>query len=99
MATMNEPPSGAARFACPCCGCLTIEWDVDDPPPGTYVICEVCGWEDDPLQFSEPNYRGGANQESLNECRAEFLAWRDAGFPPREDQRQPTADEIPSESR
>lgn len=98
MVTMKEPPVGTARFACPCCGYLTIEWDADDPPPGTYAICEVCDWEDDPLQFSMPYYRGGANRESLNERRAEFLAWRDAGFPPCGSQRPPRTDEVPSES-
>jgi hypothetical protein len=62
----DEPPKGG--FACPCCGFVTLQ----EPPPGTYEICRVCGWEDDLVQFRDPDYRGGANSESLNEARAEF---------------------------
>jgi hypothetical protein len=56
------------RFACPCCGHLTLA----TRPPGTYEVCEVCFWEDDGVQFADPEYRGGANRESLNEARANF---------------------------
>lgn len=57
------------RFPCPCCGNLTLE----EAPPGTYLICELCHWEDDPVQFDDPDYRGGANHESLNEARRRWL--------------------------
>ena len=30
-------------------------------------VCEICDWEDDVLQEAEPDYRGGANPDSLNE--------------------------------
>jgi hypothetical protein len=33
----------------------------------------VCWWEDDPVQFRNADYRGGANTLSLNEARANFL--------------------------
>jgi Cysteine-rich CPCC len=56
------------RFACPCCGFVTL----DQEPPGTYMICEVCFWEDDGVQFRDPDYRGGANKVSLNEARENF---------------------------
>ena len=58
------------RYPCPCCGSLTL----DEKPPGTYLICEVCLWEDDPVQSADPEYRGGANGPSLNEARAYFRA-------------------------
>lgn len=48
---------------CPCCGCRTLD------EIGAYEICDVCGWEDDPVQSTDPDYRGGANKESLNEAR------------------------------
>lgn len=35
-------------------------------------ICEVCGWEDDIVQNAHPDYRGGANQMSLNEAREAY---------------------------
>jgi len=56
------------KYACPCCGYLSL----DEPPPGTYDICKVCFWEDDQLQYEDPDYRGGANDVSLNEARVNF---------------------------
>ncbi|WP_394766627.1 CPCC family cysteine-rich protein [uncultured Paludibaculum sp.] len=52
-------------FPCPCCGQFTL----DEQPPGTYSICEVCDWEDDPVQFADPDCEGGANARSLNQQR------------------------------
>lgn len=56
------------RYACPCCGYLTLL----ESPPGTYAICSVCFWEDDAIQFEDPSYSGGANQISLQEARENF---------------------------
>lgn len=53
-------------FECPCCD----EWTLSEAPPGTYAICPECGWEDDYVQFVDPESRGGANRESLVEARA-----------------------------
>ena len=55
---------------CPCCGKGKVVENHE------YDICEVCGWEDDPLQFQEPDYRGGANSMSLNEAK---LIFRETG--------------------
>jgi hypothetical protein len=38
----------------------------------SYDICEVCGWEDDNVQENDPDYRGGANELSLNQYRDEW---------------------------
>ena len=56
------------KYRCPCCGYLTL----DEEPPGTFDICQVCFWEDDNVQYKNPDYRGGANTVSLNEARATF---------------------------
>lgn len=48
---------------CPCCGSFTID------EPGTYEVCAVCRWEDDPVQSRDSSYSGGANYESLNDFR------------------------------
>jgi len=56
------------HWPCPCCGFLTLE----EQPPGTYDICPVCFWEDDPVQFDDADYGGGANVVSLNEARRNF---------------------------
>ncbi|MFL5846001.1 MAG: CPCC family cysteine-rich protein [Solirubrobacteraceae bacterium] len=56
------------RYACPCCDALTL----DEPPPGTHAICGVCRWEDDRVQFRDPDLRGGANRMSLREARDDY---------------------------
>ena len=55
-------------FFCPCCGYQTL----DEKPPGTFNICEVCFWEDDNVQFNDPDYEGGANRVSLRTARLNF---------------------------
>jgi hypothetical protein len=60
--------SVGTRYACPCCDCYTL----DEPPPGTFALCPVCWWEDDNIQFADPDYRGGANKDSLREARESY---------------------------
>lgn len=59
------------KYPCPCCGYKTL----DEEPPGTYDICEICFWEDDDIQFEDPDYEGGANVPSLNQARKNYLAF------------------------
>ena len=56
-------------YTCPCCGYKTLE----EKPPGTFNICQLCGWEDDAVQFDNPDYEGGANSESLREAQHNFI--------------------------
>jgi hypothetical protein len=79
-------------FACPCCGFLTLF----EPPPDTYAICKVCFWEDDGVQFDDPDFRGGANAVSLNEARENYrrLGVSEPRF--REYVRPPFPEEDPS---
>jgi len=79
------------RFLCPCCGNLTLA----EEPPGTFCHCEVCWWEDDPIQFADPAYEGGANAPSLLQAR-EF--YRDLGVSDPQlkgHERPPRAEELP----
>ena len=62
-----------ATFPCPCCGFLVF-----DEPPGSYVICTICGWEDDAVQLANPCTRGGANSESLVEAQENFQSTPEA---------------------
>ena len=55
------------KFSCPCCGRRTLQ-----SFPGSYEICPVCFWEDDPVQLLDPRYRGGANGPSLMECQTNY---------------------------
>jgi len=55
-------------YPCPVCGYLTFSG-----PPGSYDICEVCGWEDDALQLEfATSLAGGANSITLLEAQREF---------------------------
>lgn len=57
-----------SMYPCPCCAFLTIS----EEPPGTFEICPVCCWEDDNVQFEDPDYTGGANKVSLKQARENF---------------------------
>ena len=56
--------AGAMAYHCPVCG----EY-IFDEGPGSFDICPVCEWEDDPVQAADPDYSGGANHLSLNEYK------------------------------
>ena len=66
----KEPAEYQVRYACPVCGAACFD------EKGGYEICPVCGWEDDPLQRREPDFKGGANEMSLNEAKE---AWKKKG--------------------
>ncbi|MZR30947.1 CPCC family cysteine-rich protein [Sneathiella litorea] len=79
------------KYACPCCSYLTF----DEMPAGSFDICPVCYWEDDPVQSKDPNFVGGANGVSLIEAKANFLKF---GAVKKECQRyvrQPLPEEVP----
>lgn len=61
---MTDEPT----YPCPACGFLVF-----GEPPGSYAICDVCGWEDDHVQLANPTMAGGANHESLREAQQESL--------------------------
>lgn len=57
------------KFTCPCCGYKTFTI----PLYGSFSICPVCFWEDDPIQSKEPDYEGGANRVSLIQAQKNFI--------------------------
>lgn len=57
------------KYICPACGYKTL----DEKPPGTFFICPICFWEDDNVQFDDPDYEGGANQASLKQAQRNFI--------------------------
>ena len=84
-----------AKFPCPCCGYYTLA----NKPPGTFAICPVCFWEDDRVQFYNPDYYGGANRTSLNEARTNYQAFGYAKERSKEYVRPPMEDEYPPGGR
>lgn len=89
-----EDPAGRApaKFACPCCGYLTLA----EEPPGSFQMCEVCWWEDDPIQFADPVYEGGANAPSLHQAREHFRSIGVSDPHLKGHERKPRVDEMPT---
>ena len=56
------------EYPCPVCGFIVF-----DTPSGGYEICDVCDWEDDPVQLEYPCMRGGANGKSFAEAQIGIL--------------------------
>jgi hypothetical protein len=59
----------------PCPICKTLSFCSQDFP-GSYLICKECGWEDDNLQYYDPDYEGGANDVSLNQARENYKLYK-----------------------
>lgn len=87
----GETVRGEERFACPCCGYLTL----DKEPPGSHGLCEVCWWEDDPVQFADPDYEGGANAPSLHQAKEFFRTIAVSDPELKGHERKPRAEEMP----
>jgi len=58
-------------WPCPVCG-----YHVFGNAPGSFEICDVCGWEDDAIQIRHPRMRGGANGGSIYDFQQRHEAWR-----------------------
>ena len=54
-------------LTCACCGYVTLPFD-----RGNCEACPICCWEDDPVQFADPTFEGGANEVSLVEAQRHF---------------------------
>jgi hypothetical protein len=60
----GNPVSRELGF-CPCCGYRTLE----PSQPGSYEVCEICGWLDDLVGFYHPETQSDYNHVSLSEAR------------------------------
>jgi hypothetical protein len=36
-------------------------------------VCPICEWENDGVQYDDPDYEGGANKVSLNQAKKEWF--------------------------
>lgn len=57
------------KFTCHCCGYKTL----DEEPTDTYEICEICFWEDDGVQFRDPDFEGGPNDVTLRQAQQNYI--------------------------
>ena len=62
------------RYQCKCCKYFTLKDEPIEPRkhPGTFEICPVCFWEDDSLQYLNPDESYGPNGVSLNNAKENF---------------------------
>lgn len=81
-------------YPCPCCKNLTLS----EPPPGTYELCAVCYWEDDAVQFHNPQYEGGANTMSLVVAQEAYLRFGAISEELIPFVRKPSSSELPERS-
>ena len=67
-ASASRPAQEGVRYACPCCGYLTLE------ECGSYEICPICFWEDDGQDDADKDsIRGGPNGAlSLSQARVNY---------------------------
>jgi len=79
------------KYQCPCCGYYTLE----EKPTNTFQTCPVCNWEDDGVQYQNPDYKGGANNESLNQAKANFKKFGVSNLLFQEDVRPANETELP----
>ena len=70
---------------CPCCGYLTLE----KKPPGTYLICPICFWEDAINDDCDPR-SWNSNRVTLRQAQRNFLAFGACEKNWMNDVRQPT---------
>ena len=82
------------KFACPCCGYKTFGHE----PNASYDICQVCYWEDDPIQLGDSNYEGGANPMFLKQAQRNFIEFGACDREMLPNVRQPSKDEQRDEN-
>lgn len=78
-------------YPCPCCGYRTL----DQEPPGTYLICPICFWEDD--RGANDAYEriwSGSNQVSLRQAQRNFIAFGACEQHWLNDVRSPTVSDV-----
>ncbi len=78
------------KYRCPCCGYYTFS----EKPNGSYAICPVCFWEDDPISLARPDYTGGANGISLDQARDNYNHYGACTISMKKFVRTPNEDEL-----
>jgi hypothetical protein len=87
---LAKPAIPGAKFACPCCGFLTL------PERGAFIMCPVCCWEDDGQDDHNANeVRRFHMGESLTNARLNFKELGASDLVWIGEVRPPTKDEVP----
>jgi hypothetical protein len=78
-----------SQFPCPCCGYLVFS-----EGPGSYEICDICGWEDDQVQLEFATNAVGANHVSLVDGQRNFASFGASKERSRDYVRRPSATDV-----
>lgn len=78
-----------ACYPCRCCGYLTLT----EKPPGTYIICPICFWEDNE-EMNHWSIWTGSNQVSLRQAQRNFLEFGACELEWLNDVRLPTIEDV-----
>ena len=98
---MAEPRPGEGRGGspvsrelgfCPCCGYRTLT----PGRPGSYEVCDVCGWLDDLVGFHYPDTESDYNHVSLREARENVRTFGACAPDAVETTREPTTKRDPN---
>ena len=90
--TDRSPAEQARREGyCPACGYQTL----DEGSTGTWVICPICFWEDEPYPLNEPDtVTGGPNGDlSIAQAREHVREYGDVYVGGGDSTRQPRPEE------
>ena len=77
------------KYTCNCCGYKTLS----EEPHGTYEICDICFWEDDYVQFKNPNSKG-ANHVSLKHAQKNFIKFGASELKHKSNVREPNKKDV-----
>ena len=83
------------KYECPCCRNYTLP----EEAPGTDYICKVCFWQDDYIQYHNPEYKGGANEECLSQARKNYREFGVSELKYSDKVRTPTFEELPENNQ
>lgn len=79
MCTNEEGEIILEKFTCPCCGYKTLIFEA-----GSYDICQICFWEDDPEQRKNPDLTHATNRKSLRQAQKDFINGYDINRQPND---------------
>jgi len=79
-----------SQYSCPCCGYKTL----NAKPPGTYLICPICFWEDNGQALGWEDNWGGSNQVTLRQAQRNFIEFGACEQKWVNDVRPPTTDDL-----
>lgn len=77
------------KSKCPCCNYYSL----NTKDPLKHEICQICFWENDPIQNDDEFYAGGANEMCLYQAKQNYINYGAISFEYTKYVREPRFDE------